>query len=51
MNLTKDISSTKIYFNNDLNYIKDNFLYLDNKLYLNLDDMLLKGSHNYETYL
>ena len=51
MNLTKDISSTKIYFNNDLNYIKDNFLYLDNKLYLNLDDMLLKGSHNYENLL
>lgn len=51
MNLTGDISSTKIYFNNDLNYIKDNFLYLDNKKYLNLDNMLLKGLHNYENLL
>ena len=51
MNITKDILSTKIYFNNELNYIKDNFLYLDNKKYLNLDDMLLKGTHNYENLL
>lgn len=51
MNLTGDISSTKIYFNNDLNYIKDNLLYLDSKKYLNLDNMLLKGLHNYENLL
>ena len=51
MNLTKDIASSKIYFNNDSNYIKDGFLYLDNKKYVNLDDMLLKGTHNYENLL
>ena len=51
MTITKDILSTKIYFNDELNYIKDNYLYLNNELYLNLDDMLLKGRHNYENLL
>ena len=51
LNITKDILSTKIYFNNNLNYIKDGYLYLDNKPYLNLDDMILKGAHNYENLI
>lgn len=51
LKITKDILSSKIYFNNDINFIKDNYLYLDNKKYLNLNDMLLKGSHNYENLL
>lgn len=49
--ITKDIPSTKIYFNNAENYIEDGYIYLHNKPYLSLDDICLKGQHNYENIL
>lgn len=51
MSITKDISSTKIYFNNDENYIKDGYIYLHNHQYLSIDEICLKGHHNYENIL
>ena len=49
--LTKDIPSTKYYFNNEENYIKDNKIYIDKKEVLNTENILLKGNHNYENIL
>ena len=49
--LTKDINSTKLYFNNKENYYKDNIIYIDNKEIINTNDILLKGIHNYENIL
>lgn len=49
--LTKDIDSTKLYFNNEENYYKDNIIYVDNKEVINTNDILLRGIHNYENIL
>ena len=49
--LTKDIKSTKNYFNNEKNYIKDNFIYIDDEPIINTNDIVLKGIHNYENIL
>ena len=49
--LTKDIKSSKYYFNNEENYYKDNKIYIDNKEVINTNDILLKGNHNYENIL
>lgn len=49
--LTEDIKSSKVYFNNDINYYKDNIIYIDNNEVINTNDILLKGIHNYENIL
>lgn len=49
--LTKDILSTKYYFNSKENYIKDNYIYIDNKPIINTNEILLQGTHNYENIL
>ncbi len=49
--LTKDIASTKYYFNDEENYIKDNFIYIDNEPIIDTTKILLKGTHNYENIL
>lgn len=49
--LTKDILSTKYYFNSKENYIKDNYIYIDNKPIINTDEILIQGTHNYENIL
>ncbi len=49
--LTKDIDSRKYYFNNEDNYIKDNYIYINNSKVLNIDDIKIKGIHNYENIL
>lgn len=51
LSLTNDILSTKKYFNNDTNYIKNNNIYLNNKPILNIEDIVLRGIHNYENIL
>ena len=51
MELTKDILSTKYYFNSEDNYIKDNKIYVDKLPVINTEDILLKGTHNYENIL
>ncbi len=49
--LVKDIDSIKYYFNNEDNYIKDNYIYINNTKVLNIDDIKIKGIHNYENIL
>ena len=49
--ITKDIKSRKEYFNDDVNYWNEKGIYIDNKLVLKMEDILLKGSHNYENIL
>lgn len=51
VSITEDINSTKYYFNDDENYIKDNVIYVDNKPVINTNEILLKGIHNYENIL
>ena len=51
LELTKDIKSTKIYFNDEHNYIKDNYLYINNEQFLDLTKVKIKGKHNYENIL
>ena len=49
--LTKDIPSTKYYFNNAENYILDDGIYIDKKKVIDTKDILIKGEHNYENIL
>ena len=51
MVLTKDIASTKYYFNNEDNYIADGKIYVDKTPVINTEDVLIKGNHNYENIL
>lgn len=51
MEVSEDIISKKIYFNDTENYYKDNYIYLHGKQYLNVNDICLKGLHNYENIL
>ncbi len=49
--LTKDILSTKIYFNDDVNYYTKEEIYIDNIPVISTKDILIKGNHNYENIL
>lgn len=49
--LTQDIESTKYYFNDDYNYIKDNKIYINKEELIDTKDIVLKGNHNYENIL
>lgn len=51
LELTKDITSTKYYFNDEKNYIKDGKIYVDNEEVIDTKDIVLKGIHNYENIL
>lgn len=51
MEVSEDILSKKIYFNDTENYYKDNYIYLHGEQYLNVNDICLKGLHNYENIL
>ncbi len=54
MKLTKDIKSTKYYFSKvdkKKCYIKDDGIYYDDELVIKLDDIKLKGMHNYENIM
>ena len=51
MEITKDIVPTKVYFNNDTTYVKDNAIYVNNEKIINLDDIKVKGMHNYENIM
>jgi len=51
LELTNDILSTKYFFNDESNYIKDNLIYVDNQMVIDTHDILLKGEHNYENIL
>ena len=49
--VTQKIPSKKIYFNDDVNCIKNNKIYVDNEEIINIEDIKLKGQHNYEDIL
>lgn len=49
--VTNDIDSTKIYFNNEINYINEIGIFVNNELIIKLEDIKLKGIHNYENIL
>ena len=51
MELTKDIESTKYYFNNEANYYTEEKIYVDNTPVIDTEDIILKGNHNYENIL
>jgi len=51
LDVTKDILSTKDYFNNEVNYYNDKGIYIDNELVIKLEDVKIKGTHNYENIL
>lgn len=54
MNLTNDIISKKYYFsknNKQKCYIKESAIYYDEEKVINLDDIILKGNHNYENIM
>ncbi len=51
LNLTQDIKSTITYFNDDTNYFDNEYIYIDNKKFLALNDIKVKGNHNYENVL
>lgn len=51
LKITEDINSTKIYFDNDVNYYNSNGIYINNELVIKLSDIKIKGNHNYENIL
>lgn len=55
LNLTSDIKSTKQYFSSKeekgICYIKDNHIYYHEEKIINLDDIRIKGIHNYENIM
>ena len=54
MKITDDIKSTKVYYGHDktnLAYYDDEGIYYDGKLVIKLDDIILKGKHNYQNIM
>ena len=54
MNITNDIKSTKVYYGHDktnLVYYDEEGIYYDGKLVIKLDDIILKGKHNYQNIM
>lgn len=51
LELSKDILSKKVYFNNFENYYDNNYIYLHGEKYLNINNIRLQGEHNYENIL
>ena len=54
MKITDDIKSTKVYYGHDktnLVYYDEEGFYYDGKLVIKLDDIILKGKHNYQNIM
>ena len=51
LEITKDIKSTKLFFNDSVNYYDEKGIYIDNELVIKLNDIKIKGNHNYENIL
>lgn len=51
LNITKDINSNKKYFNSKDNYYNETGIYVNNELIIKLEDIRVKGNHNYENIL
>ncbi len=54
LNLTNDLNSKKLYFDSTKKadaYILDNYIYYNNEKIINIDDIKIKGNHNYENIM
>ncbi len=54
MKITDDIKSTKVYYGHDkinLAYYDEKGIYYDSKLIIKLEDIILKGKHNYQNIM
>ena len=54
MKITDDIKSAKVYYGHDktnLAYYDEDGIYYDGKLVIKLDDIILKGKHNYQNIM
>ena len=54
MKITNDIKSTKVYYGYDktnLAYYDEEGIYYDGKIVIKLDDIILKGKHNYQNIM
>lgn len=51
LEITDDIHSKKIYYNNNLNYINNDGIFIDCNKVIDLSDIALIGNHNYENIL
>lgn len=51
INLTNDIKGYKKYFNGKNAYIENNIIYINDKPIISIEDILLKGHHNYENIM
>lgn len=51
LKITNDINSNKLYFQGKNAYIKDNSIYVNNEKIILLDDIRVKGMHNYENIM
>lgn len=51
MKLTSDINSTKEYFNGKNAYLKDDIIYVNDEEIININDIKVKGMHNYENVM
>ena len=51
MDITKDIKSKKEYFNGKDAFIKDDFIFIKDEKIININDIKIKGQHNYENIM
>lgn len=51
VNLTSDIKGCKKYFNGKNAYIENNIIYINDNPIISIEDILLKGHHNYENIM
>ncbi len=51
LDITQDISGQKIYFNDENNYYDNEGIYINGQKIIDLKDIKLKGTHNYENIL
>lgn len=51
LDIISNIKSSKIFTNNEENYITDKGIYIDGQLVINLSDIKVKGRHNYENVM
>lgn len=51
MELTKDIKGINYYFNGKDCYYKDGYIYYNDKKYIDVSKIILKGEHNYQNIM
>ncbi len=51
LEISQNIRSSKIYFNDEENFYNEDGIYINKEKVLDLDDILVKGKHNYENIL